>query len=266
MSITHKPIFDSRLWQQQRHRAYKQTMRNSQSPWLTELYAEIVGRIECLRVPCKHLLLVGIEGAQLQSRVPRVFEGAEVTVIDVVPYNGMKQIVQPEDLQLQDAAYNWIIAPLWLQLVNDLPGVLVQLRRALAPQGVFLAAMLGENSLLTLRRAAMAADLAVNDGRVWPRVGPAITIQDAAALLQRAGFGYPVTDVDQRRYAYPVLHQFLQELRHVGWGNCLVERALEPGTRQFLHTLESSYRQLQPEDKDITIELDWVHFFGRGSW
>src|SRR6266404_2349156 len=96
---------------------------------------------------------------------------------------------QPEQLDL-------VVSALALQFVNDLPGVLAQIRRALRPDGLLLAAMIGGDTLNELRQC-FAAGEAELEGGVSPRVAPFADLRDVGALLQRAGFALPVTDVDR---------------------------------------------------------------------
>ena len=88
------------------------------------------------------------------------------------------------------------VSALAFQFVNDLPGVLAQIRRALKPDGLLLAAMIGGDTLTELRQSFAAAE-AECEGGVSPRVAPFADLRDVGALLQRAGFALPVTDVDR---------------------------------------------------------------------
>ena len=100
-----------------------------------------------------------------------------------------------------DAALDLVVSALALQFVNDLPGVLVQIRRALKPDGLFLAALLGGETLTELREAFAAAESEI-EGGVSPRVAPFADLRELGALLQRAGFALPVTDIDRLTVRY----------------------------------------------------------------
>lgn len=110
-----------------------------------------------------------------------------------------------------------------LHAVNDLPGALAQIRRCLQPQGLFVAAMLGGETLHELRSAFAEAEIEI-DGGVSPRVAPFVDVRDAGALLQRAGFAQPVADIDTLtvRYAHPL--KLIADLRGMGESNVLSER------------------------------------------
>ena len=111
-----------------------------------------------------------------------------------------------------------------LQFVNDLPGALVQIRRALKPDGLFLAALLGGDTLTELRQAFAAAEAEI-EGGVSPRVAPFADLRDLGALLQRAGFALPVTDVDRFTVRYAAPFALMHDLRRMGATNVLIERA-----------------------------------------
>ena len=98
-----------------------------------------------------------------------------------------RAVASEEALPLKDGAIGLITSVLSLQLVNDLPGALIQIRRALMPDGLFLGALLGGDSLIELRQAFMLAEMETAGG-VSPRVFPAADVRDLGGLLMRAGF------------------------------------------------------------------------------
>ena len=104
--------------------------------------------------------------------------------------------IESEPLPLQPESLDLAVSALAFQFVNDLPGVLAQIRRALKPDGLLLAAMIGGDTLTELRQSFAAAE-AECEGGVSPRVAPFADLRDVGSLLQRAGFALPVTDVDR---------------------------------------------------------------------
>ncbi len=129
----------------------------------------------------------------------------------------------PELLPFRDAGFDLIASVLALHWVGDLPGALVQLRRALKPDGLLLAAMFGGNTLVELRTVLFDAELA-EEGGVSPRVSPAIELVDAAALLQRTGFAMPVADAEAITVTYPDALALMRDLRGMGETNALTAR------------------------------------------
>ena len=119
--------------------------------------------------------------------------------------DGARAVVADEEaLPFRDGSLDLVVSALALQFVNDLPGTLIQIRRALKPDGLFLAALLGGDTLTELRQAFAAAEAEI-EGGVSPRVAPFADVREMGALLQRAGFALPVTDVERLtvRYSSP---------------------------------------------------------------
>ena len=168
--------------------------------------------------------------------------------------------VDEEALPFADGAFDLVVSALALQFVNDLPGALVQICRALKPDGLFLAALLGGDTLTELREAFAAAEAEIEDG-VSPRVAPFADLRELGALLQRAGFALPVTDVDRLtvRYASPVA--LMQDLRRMGATNTLVERSRRPLKRRTLARMAEIYgARFADTDGRIraTFEIIWL--------
>lgn len=115
------------------------------------------------------------------------------------------------------------VSVMTLHAANDLPGALAQIRRALKPGGLFMAALFGGQTLFELREALAEAEIEV-DGGLSPRVAPFVDVKDAGALLQRAGFAQPVADVDTITVWYQQPLKLLADLRGMGETNVLVER------------------------------------------
>lgn len=128
-----------------------------------------------------------------------------------------------EYLPFAPATFDLIISCLSLHWVNDLPGALIQARRCLKPDGLFLAAMFGSDTLVELRRALIEAELAESGG-AGPRISPFTDIRDAGALLQRAGFALPVVDVDSITVSYRSALDLMRDLRGMGEANAAAER------------------------------------------
>jgi SAM-dependent methyltransferase len=142
-------------------------------------------------------------------------------------------LADEEFLPFRDSAFDLVVSGLSLHFVNDLPGALVQIRRALKPDGLFVAAMLGGQTLSELRHAFFLAEDEVQGG-ASPRVAPFADIRDLGGLLQRAGFALSVTDADVFTVAYPSPLRLMQELKAMGASNILVARRRRFTTRRTL--------------------------------
>jgi SAM-dependent methyltransferase len=151
--------------------------------------------------------------------------GIDVVSCDLSPAmaagNGGPAVAADEEaLPFAPASFDLVVASLSLHWVNDLPGALIQLRQALAPDGLFLASLPALGTLAELRSALMAAEDALSGGAA-PRVSPFPALQDCAALLQRAGFALPVADVEDIALLYADPLALLHDLRAAGEANAI---------------------------------------------
>ncbi|MEW6644534.1 MAG: methyltransferase domain-containing protein [Pseudomonadota bacterium] len=165
-----------------------------------------------------------------------------------------------EDLALAPQALDLAVSVLALQFANDLPGVLAQLRRALKPDGLLLAALLGGDTLTELRQAFAAAEAEV-EGGLSPRVAPFADLRDLGALLQRAGFALPVADVDRIVVRYANAFALMQDLRRMGATNVLRERRRTPLRRATLLRMAQVYgeRFADPDGRiRATFDVVWL--------
>src|SRR6204780_3474158 len=128
---------------------------------------------------------------------------------------------ESESLRLEAQSIDLAISALAFQFVNDLPGVLAQIRRALRPDGLLMAAMIGGDTLTELRQSFAAAEAEL-EGGVSPRVAPFADVRALGGLLQRAGFALPVTDVDRITVRYDHAFALMRDLRRMGATNALI--------------------------------------------
>jgi SAM-dependent methyltransferase len=165
-----------------------------------------------------------------------------------------------EGLALAPQSLDLVVSALAFQFVNDLPGVLAQIRRALRPDGLLLAAMIGGDTLTELRQSFAAAE-AECEGGVSPRVAPFADLRDVGALLQRVDFALPVTDVDRVVVRYSNALSLMQDLRRMGATNVLVERRSMPTRRTtMLRMVEIYGERFADEDGRIraTFDIIWL--------
>lgn len=152
-------------------------------------------------------------------------------------------VVAPADaLPFRDQSLDLAVSALGLQFVDDLPGVFAQVRRALKPDGLFLAAMLGGDTLTELRQAFAAAESEI-DGGLSPRVAPFADVRDVGGLLQRAGFALPVTDSDRLTVRYGDVFALMRDLRAMGATNPLAGRRRVPLRRATLLRMAEVYHE-----------------------
>ncbi len=166
---------------------------------------------------------------------------------------------ESEPLPLAPGSIDLAVSALALQFVNDLPGVLAQIRRALKPDGLLLAAMIGGDTLTELRQSFAAAEAEL-EGGISPRVAPLADLRDVGALLQRAGFALPVTDVDRIVVRYDSAFALMQDLRRMGATNVLVERRRVPTRRATMLRMAQIYgeticRPRRPHPRHLRCDL-----------
>jgi SAM-dependent methyltransferase len=165
-----------------------------------------------------------------------------------------------EELALAPQSLDLALSVLAFQFVNDLPGVLAQVRRALRPDGLLLAAMVGGDTLTELRQSFAAAE-AECEGGVSPRVAPFADLRDVGGLLQRAGFALPVTDVDRVVVRYADVFGLMQDIRRMGATNMLVERRRAPTRRATMLRMAEIYgERFADADGRIraTFDIIWL--------
>jgi SAM-dependent methyltransferase len=165
-----------------------------------------------------------------------------------------------EALPFRDASLDLVVSGLVLQFVNDLPGVLVQIRRALKPDGLFLAALLGGETLTELRQSFAAAESEM-EGGVSPRIAPFADLRELGALLQRAGFALPVTDVDRITVRYDTVFGLMHDLRRMGATNALLARRRTPLRRATLLRMAEIYAERFADGDGrlrATFEIVWL--------
>jgi SAM-dependent methyltransferase len=156
--------------------------------------------------------------------------------------NGPRLVADEERLPFADESLDLIVSTLGLHWTNDVVGALIQARRALKPDGLFIGAFLGGVTLTELRQSLVAAESEILGG-AGSRVSPFADAQDAANLLSRAGFVQPVTDIDRVTVTYEHPLKLLADLRQMGETNVLSDRHPKPLTRALLQRTFEIYLQ-----------------------
>jgi SAM-dependent methyltransferase len=175
---------------------------------------------------------------------------------------GLRLVADEERLPFAEASLDLVVSSLALHWTNDFIGALIQIRRALKPDGLFLGAILGGATLSELRAALTAAELERLGGS-GPRVSPFADAYDGAGLLQRAGFALPVADVDRVSVRYPDALVLMADLRAMGETNVLVEGARRPLSRAVLGRACALYAERFSEpDGRVTATFEIITLTG----
>jgi SAM-dependent methyltransferase len=236
---------------------------------LAHVAREIAERVALMLRPFPLALDLGAYHGVLGRRVSQLPSvGATIyaeSVFELAALCPRPVLVCDEDLlPFKEASLNLIVSGLALHRVNDLPGALIQIRRALAPDGLFMAAALGAGALLELRRAFLEAEEEMQGG-ASPRVAPFGDIRDYGALLQRAGFALPVADAETVTMSYASPRELMREVRVLGGGNVLLARARRPLPRKTLERAEALYRERHGlPDGRISATFEIVYLTGWG--
>ena len=252
-------IFDRRVLRLRRARAEKLGL----STFLVErIAADMAERLSTVLRRFDLAVDLGTPGEAVRRALTESGKvGAVVAADALIASSGPLAVAADEEaLPFREGALDLVVSALALHSVNDLPGVLIQIRRALKPDGLFLAALFGGDTLSELRQAFAEAEAEVEDG-VSPRVAPFADLRDLGALLQRAGFALPVADVERLtvRYASPLA--LMHELRRMGETSALAERRRKPLRRATLQRMMEIYGE-RFSDADgrlrATFEIVWL--------
>ncbi|MEZ5786002.1 MAG: methyltransferase domain-containing protein [Xanthobacteraceae bacterium] len=169
-------------------------------------------------------------------------------------------VAEEDLLPLATASVDLVVSGLSLQAVNDLPGAFTQIRLALKPDGLFLAALIGGDTLTELRQSFAEAEAEI-EGGASPRVAPFADVRAIGALLQRAGFALPVTDLDHVTVRYDTAFALMHDLRRMGASNVLRERRRTPLRRATLMRMAQIYHE-RFADADgrvrATFDIVWL--------
>lgn len=155
---------------------------------------------------------------------------------------GPRLVMDDERLSFANGSVDFITSALVLHRLNDLPGALIQIRRSLRPDGLFIGAMFGGETLTELRTAFSEAEAEV-EGGISPRVAPFADVRDMGGLMQRAGFALPVVDADRHTVTYESPFALLRDLRGMGETNALNARRRQPLRRATLMRMAEIYAQ-----------------------
>lgn len=252
------PLFDTALI---RRRLARATARGYASFLMERVLDDVEDRLAAVTRPFPLALDLGSPVPALAARLRRTGRVDRLVRMSPLPEAGADCVGDAEALPFgAGAGFDLAVSALALQHVNDLPGVLVQLRRALKPDGLFLGCLLGGATLTELRQAFLQAE-SETEGGASPRVAPFAELRDLGGLLQRAGFALPVVDADTIRVRYPDPFALMRDLRAMGLTNALTDRRRTPLRRATLMRAAAIYaeRFSDPDGRlRATFEVLWL--------
>jgi SAM-dependent methyltransferase len=207
---------------------------------------------------------LGTPGEAVREALSRLDSIGVIVKTDAILPDGRRLdkfvVADEETLPFGDDTLDLLVSILALQWINDLPGTLLQIRRALKPDGLFIGALLGGETLTELRQSFALAESEV-EGGASPRVAPFADLRELGSLLQRAGFALPVTDADRFTVRYDSALALMRDLRHMGATNPLVARRRLPLRRATLRRMIEVYAdRFSDADGRIraTFEIVWL--------
>ena len=262
-------VFDRALLRRRRARAAAHSHAGV-GYLLTRACADLVDRLAVVNRSFPLALEIGAhDGSFRRALAASASDGKIGTLIATESVEALVRRLGPpslvcdeEALPVKDGALDLAVSLLSLQWTNDLPGALIQIRRALKPDGLFLGALIGGESLTELRQAFYEAE-AETLGGVSPRVAPFVEVRTLGGLLQRAGFALPVVDLDRVRVTYPSPLALLNELRAMGATNVIRERSRAPLRREtLLRALDIYQKRFAAPDGRIGASFDLLHVSG----
>ncbi len=228
-------IFDQARIAVNRHRA--RLHHDPKATFLLDIAAEELGeRLSVVERTFEHAVeLHGATGAAARAAIATGKVRQLTRVESEHAYaEGGEAIIEAalEEVPLEPQSANLVLAPLSLHLTNDTPGVFIQIRRGLKPDGLFLAAIPGSGTLQELREILLATEIEMTGG-ASPRVIPFADVRDVGGLMQRAGFALPVIDAETYTVRYDSIFPLMKDLRAMGMTNPLLARSRKPLTRAF---------------------------------
>jgi SAM-dependent methyltransferase len=222
-------IFDRTLLRARRLRAAAQGGENFPLARAAEDLAE---RLAAVKRQFPLALDLGTPGDDLRRALTTSGQTGSILTAEPLAHlrakdSGPHIAIDEEALPFRDASFDLVVSALALHWVNDLPGTLLQIRRVLKPDGLFLATMPGGDTLTELRQSFAEAESEI-EGGLSPRVAPFVEVRAMGTLLQRAGFALPVTDIDHVTVRYQNLAGLFRDLRAMGATNALAARRRKP--------------------------------------
>ncbi len=213
-----------------------------------EAEGRLVERLDCIKRKFPMALSIGAGGYGQEQRLSSHDRIGTLVQSDLSERmaglaKGLSISADEEFLPFDEDCFDMVISNLCLHWVNDLPGTLIQIRRALKADGLFLATMLGGSTLNEMRQALAEAEMS-EEGGLSPRISPFPDVRAAGDLLMRAGFALPVADMDTITVSYSDPLKLMLDLRGMGESNALNQRRKNFTPRKTMLAAASRYRQL----------------------
>jgi SAM-dependent methyltransferase len=269
-AVTTAPhIFDNAARRRARARARRRTQRTGPAFFTQRCAEDTAERLRDISRCFEKALIIAPAGfwPEVVRRLPKDKIPLSVNFCYDGPQDHGDAQISGGALQAADDAlpfdadsFDLVISILSLHSVNDLPGALMNISHILRSDGLMLAALFGGETLAQLRRGLYEVEAAHNGG-ISPHIAPMIDFQQAACLLQRAGFALPVVDSDRMTLSYGALGKLLSDLRDQGESNILVSRNKTALLQSIYHALDSHLKHAYAASKtrfQMSFEILWM--------
>ena len=252
---TPNTIFDSALLQQRLKRAIQRNVSGADF-LLERTVQDLEDRLSTVERQFSRAVIVN---PYTPSAALSLQQSSKAEVIESIDYQSKDST---EYLPLEPQSADLIISLLSLQFTNDTPGLMMQIKQALKPDGLFLGCMAGAGTLGELRESLLQAESELTGG-VSPRVAPFADVRDGGALLQRAGFALPVTDIENVTVRYDNMFALMADIRAMGMANILTGRSRKPvGRRLFMRAAEIYAERFSDPDGRIRATFSFIWMSG----
>jgi len=240
-------IFDQRLLQTRRDHIAARGLADGIDFLLARVADDFVDRLDIVRRDFQVGANIGAYQGLLSDRLrdlPNIGKmiDVEASLECLGLSDGLKVVANDDALPFAAQSLDLAVSGLSLQLVNDIPGALAQINRALKPDGLLLAALLGGETLKELRESWLLAESELYGG-ASPRVAPFADVRELGGLLQRAGFALPVADNDILRVTYASPLALMRDIKAMAASNMLTERQRTPVSRRLLFRACEIYQE-----------------------
>jgi SAM-dependent methyltransferase len=254
-------IFDQSLLDARRRRAIAAATQGAD--FLLRLVADdLAERLQAVKRRFSLAVEIGSPISLVADRLKATGQIGRILRLDRLAEASPHVVGDAEALPLRAESLDLVISALSLQWIDDLPGALAQIRGALKPDSLFLAALLGGNTLTELREAMASAESEITGG-ASPRVAPFAELRAVGGLLQRAGFALPVIDQDRHTVRYESALHLMRDLRAMGATNILIERSRRPLPRAVLmRALEIYSERFADPDGRIRATFEVISLSG----
>ena len=214
-------------------------------------------RVRAYKMPDDHRFLNDWVQKQFNERLDLITRDFPKR-LDITPHNDPFDVTETLNA---DKDYDLITSNLTLHNINDLPGALIQIKRSLKPDGAFMAALFGGETLHELRDSLTHTETNMHGG-LSPRMHPLTTKQDMGALMQRAGFALPVVDSERVSVSYKSLTSLIQDLRGMGETNVLMNKNTTYIGEKFIKRAEAYYLKNHAERGQLIATFDIIFLLG----